>query len=180
MISTSFWSTDGKPISVEEFMANMFGAMPEFFKDEEELRMIWSDPITRKAFLEKIATLGYGKDELEMLQKMIGAERSDLFDVLNYISFLVPTISRVERVERAKAKIHEGLDEKQREFLDFVLSKYEERGVEELDEEKLPVLLNLKYHAIADAVSALGEVDSIRSVFFDFQRNLYANLAEAQ
>ena len=85
-----------------------------------------------------------------------------------------PTISRVERVEQAKGKIFEGLNDKQKEFLDFVLAKYEEKGVEELDEEKLPVLLNLKYHAIADAVSALGEVDTIREVFFDFQRDLYS------
>ncbi len=173
MISTSFWSTDGKPVSVQEFMDNMFGAMPEFFKSEEELRKIWSDPVTRKVFLEKISAIGYGKDELEMLQKMIDAEQSDLFDVLNYVSFLTPTISRIERVEQAKGKIFEGLNEKQKEFLDFVLSKYEEKGVEELDEEKLPVLLNLKYHAIANAVNILGEVDSIRSVFFDFQKELY-------
>ncbi len=63
--------------------------------------------------------------------------------------------------------------EKRKEFLSFVLSKYEEKGVEELDEEKLPVLLNLKYNAIADAVNSLGEVDSIRSIFFDFQKDLY-------
>ena len=174
MISTSFWSADGKPVSVQEFMDNMFGAMPEFFKNEEELRKIWSDPITRKAFLEKISAIGYGKDELEMLQKMIDAEQSDLFDVLTYVSFLTPPISRVERVEQAKEKIFEGLNDKQKEFLDFVLSKYEEKGVEELDEEKLPVLLNLKYHAIANAEQSLGDVSQIRSIFFDFQKNLYA------
>ena len=174
MISTSFWSVEGKPISVQEFMDNMFGAMPEFFKNEEELRKIWSNPTTRKAFLEKIAEKGFGKDELETLQKMIDAEQSDLFDVLTYISFLTQPISRTQRVEQTKDKIFEGLDEKQKEFLDFVLSKYEERGVEELDEEKLPILLNLKYHAIANAEQSLGNVDQIRSIFFAFQKNLYA------
>lgn len=174
MVSTSFWGADGNPVSVQEFMDNMFGAMPEFFKSEEDLRKIWSDPTTRRVFLEKIAAIGYGKDELEMLQKMIDAENSDLFDVLNYVSFLKPTISRVERVGQAKEKIFEGLDERQKEFLGFVLSKYEERGVEELDEEKLPVLLNMKYHAIANAVESLGEVDSIRSLFFEFQKTLYS------
>ena len=173
MIATSFWSADGKPVSVQEFMDNMFGAMPEFFKSEEELRKIWSNPITRKAFLEKISAIGYGKDELEMLQHMVNAEQSDLFDVLTYVSFLTPPISRVERVEKAKERIFEGLNEKQKEFLDFVLSKYEEKGVEELDEEKLPVLLNLKYHAISNAVDTLGEVDSIRATFFNFQKDLY-------
>ena len=77
-------------------------------------------------------------------------------------------------MERAKEKIFEGLDDKQKEFLDFVLSKYEEKGVEELDEEKLPILLNLKYHAIANAVNVFGKVDSIRFIFFDFQKDLYA------
>ena len=173
MISTSFWSADGKPVSIQEFMDNMFGAMPEFFKSEEELRKIWSDPVTRKAFLEKISAIGYGKDELEMLQKMIDAEQSDLFDVLTYVSFLTPPISRVQRVEQSKGKIFEGLNDKQKEFLDFVLTKYEEKGVDELDEEKLPILLNLKYHAIADAVSTLGDVDSIRSIYFGFQKDLY-------
>lgn len=151
----------------------VFEQSSSLFKSEDELRKIWSDPITRKIFLDKISTIGYGKDELEILQKMIDAEQSDLFDVLTYISFLTPPISRVKRVEQSKDKILKGLGEKQKEFLDFVLSKYEEKGVEELDEEKLPVLLNLKYHAIANAVSALGEVDSIRSLFFNFQKDLY-------
>src|SRR3989339_388616 len=174
MISTSFYSADGKPISIQEFMDNMFGAMPEFFKSEEELRKIWSNPTTRKAFLDSIAEKGFGKDELETLQKMIDAEQSDLFDVLTYVSFLTQPISRTQRVEQSKDKIFKGLDEKQKEFLDFVLSKYEEKGVEELDEEKLPVLLNLKYHAIANAEQSLGSVDKIRFIFFAFQKNLYA------
>lgn len=174
MISTSFWGADGKPVSVQEFMDNMFGSMPEFFKSEDELREIWSNPTTRKAFLDKIAEIGYGNDELEILQKMIDAEQSDLFDVLTYISFLTQPISRVERVEHAKAKIFEGLDEKQQEFLDFVLLKYADKGVEELDLDKLPILLNLKYHAIANAEQSLGDVDRIRSIFFAFQKKLYA------
>ena len=174
MISTSFWNADGKPISIQEFMDSMFGAMPEFFKNEEELRKIWSSPITRKAFLEKIAAVGYGKDELEILQKMIDAEQSDLFDVLAYVSFLTKPISRAQRVDRTKGKILEGLDAKHKEFLDFVLLKYEEKGVEELGEEKLPILLNLKYHSPADAINTLGTVDDIRSLFFTFQEGLYA------
>ncbi len=174
MVSTSFWSADGKPISIQEFMDNLFGAMPEFFKDEEELRKIWSSPITRKVFLDKIAEIGYGKDELEALRKMIDAENSDLFDVLAYVSFLKQPISREQRVEQAYDKIFKDLSDTQKEFLEFVLSKYTERGVEELSEERLPVLLNLKYFAIANAEQTLGSVDSIRSIFFNFQEDLYS------
>ncbi len=174
MISTSFWSADGKPISVEEFMNNLFGAMPEYFQSEEELRKIWSDPITRRTFLDKIAEIGYGKDELEMLQKVVDAEESDLLDVLSYVSFMTKPISRKDRVAQTKHKIYEGLNDEQKVFVDFVMAKYEEKGVEELEESKLPVLLNLKYQAIANAEQSLGSVDEIRSIFFEFQRDLYA------
>ena len=178
MISTSFWSADGKPISSEEFLHNIFGTLPEFFKSEEELQKIWSNPITRKAFLVKIAEAGYGIDELETLQKLINAQDSDLYDVLSYISFATKPITREKRVEQNKNIIFESLDEKEKTFIRFVLENYVEKGVEELDEEKLPILLNLKYHAISDAETILGGVEKIRATFFNFQKNLYSPTPE--
>ena len=177
MIATSFWSPDGRPISAEEFLQNLFGALPEFFKSEEELRTIWSDPITRKSLLEKLSEAGYGKEELETLQKLINAEKSDLFDVLEYVSFAISPITRELRVSSTKVDILSGLNDKQREFVEFVLSKYIESGVEELDQEKLPKLLELKYHAISDASEILGGVEKIRQTFISFQRYLYAKKA---
>ena len=176
MVATSFWSADGKPISVQEFMDNMFGALPAFFETEEELRQIWSNPTTRKLFLEKIAEKGFGKDELETLQKMIDAEKSDLLDVLAYIAFSTPPITRSKRVNQSKDKIYKGLEDKQKEFLNFVLSKYEQKGVEELGEDRLPILLNLKYQAIANAEQSLGDVEKIRSMFFELQEDLYTKM----
>lgn len=175
MISTSFWSADGKPISAEEFLQNLYGKLPSFFKDEAELRRIWSNPITRKAFLQKIAELGYGKEELESLQRLIDAEESDLFDVLAYVSFAIQPITRDKRVAESQSAIFSGLNDNEIEFIKFVLSKYVETGVDELDEEKLPKLLNLKYHAISDAQEKLGDVVKIRTVFFDFQKALYSD-----
>ncbi len=177
MISTSFWSADGKPISAEEFLQNLFGALPAFFKSEEELRKIWSNPITRQAFLEKLAAAGYGRDELAALQKLIDAEKSDLFDVLEYVSFAMKPITRETRVAQAQAKIFAGLDNNQKDFLEFVLGKYIETGVEELAQEKLPGLLTLKYQAISDAEEILGGVQNIRATFIDFQKYLYARQA---
>ncbi|MDP4008481.1 MAG: restriction endonuclease subunit R, partial [Candidatus Peregrinibacteria bacterium] len=58
MISTSFWSADGKPISAEEFLQSLYGKLPSLFTSEAELRQIWSNPTTRKAFLQRIAELG--------------------------------------------------------------------------------------------------------------------------
>jgi len=44
----------------KNFLQNLFGELPEFFKSEEELRKIWSSPITRKALLERLQAAGYG------------------------------------------------------------------------------------------------------------------------
>lgn len=174
MISTSFWSADGKPISAEEFLQSLYGQLPSLFKSEAELRQIWSSPTTRKAFLQRIAELGYGKEELESLQRLIDAEESDLFDVLAYVAFASQPITRSERVDEARNEIYKGLGDNEIEFIEFVLSKYVETGVDELDEEKLPKLLNLKYHAISDAQEKLGDVVKIRTVFFGFQKVLYS------
>ncbi|RCR68486.1 EcoAI/FtnUII family type I restriction enzme subunit R [Larkinella punicea] len=177
MMATSFWSADGQLISAEEFLNALFGTLPDFFKNEDELRAIWSNPMTRKTLLANLADAGYGKDELRVLQRLIQAENSDLFDVLEYISFARKPISRADRVAEAESHIFALLDPQQKEFLEFVLDKYIESGVEELDREKLPGLLMLKYHSIPDAVAKLGGTAAIQSTFIDFQKYLYQQKA---
>ena len=108
-----------------------------------------------------------------MMQSLINAEKSDLFDVLEYVSFLQPPITRELRVANAQAKIFASLSNEQKQFLEFVLSKYIETGVEELDQEKLPHLLTLKYHALDDAQTILGSIQNSRDLFIGFQRYLY-------
>ena len=44
MTATTFWNPDGTPISANQFLELLFGTLPEFFKDEAELRKIWSKP----------------------------------------------------------------------------------------------------------------------------------------
>jgi type I restriction enzyme R subunit len=174
MISTSFWSADGRPITVEEFMNNLLGEIPNLFKDEAELRKIWSNPVTRITLLEKLDEAGFGADELDTLKKLIDAEKSDLFDVLEFVfNNEIKPISRKERVAAAEATIFALLNNKQKEFIEFVLSKYVETGVSELDQEKLPTLLKTKYQSLEDAKEVLGEVASISSLFIEFQKHLY-------
>ncbi len=177
-IASSFWSADGRVISAQEFMQGMFGLLlPEYFKNEEELRELWSNPQTRKALLARLDEAGYGKGELESIQKLINAEKSDLFDVLEFVSFAKPPVTRAARVAEAQESIYEGLEDRQREFVEFVLAKYIESGVGELDQEKLPHLLQLKYHALSDATAHLGCTEKILSTFIAFQKHLYRRSA---
>ena len=57
------------------------------------------------------------------------------------------------------------------------MSKYIETGVEELEEGKLPNLLTNKYQSLEDAKQVLGEVINIRSLFIEFQKELYLQKA---
>jgi type I restriction enzyme R subunit len=178
MIATSFWSADGKPVSAEEFLNNLFGELPKLFKSEDELRALWSKPNTRKELLEKLDEAGFGKDELSTLQKLINAEKSDLFDVLEYVfNSDIKPMTRAARVAAAQATIFALLDNKQKEFIEFVLSKYIETGVEELDQEKLPILLTNKYQSLEDAKEILGDVATISRLFIEFQQHLYQEKA---
>ncbi len=178
MISTSFWSADGKPITAEEFLNNFFGELPNVFKSEDELRTLWSSPITRRTLLEKLADAGFGKDELTTLQKLIDAEKSDLFDVLEYVfNSDIKPMTREQRVATSQATIFALLNNKQKEFIQFVLSKYIETGVGELDQEKLSALLINKYQSLPDAMDVLGDAQGIRKLFIEFQQHLYTKMS---
>jgi len=173
MISTSFWSPTGKPMSAAEFLHSLFGELSKMIKSEDELRAIWSNPKNRREFLDKISALGFGPVELEELQKLIQAEKSDIYDVLAFVSFAVKPITREARVQNSESEIYDGLDANYREFIQFVLSSYIESGVKELDEEKLPHLLELKYSSIMDGIEALKGIERIRDTFINFQKYLY-------
>lgn len=174
MMCTTFWHPDGTPMSAQQFMENLFGKLPEFFSNENDLRRIWSAPETRKRLLDGLADKGFGHEQLVEMQKIIDAENSDLFDVLAYIAYAQPPITRQERADKARVEINSTFSAKQQTFLDFVLSHYINVGVEELGVEKLRPLLRLKYHnSIADAVADLGQPEEIGKVFSGFQKYLY-------
>jgi len=173
MTATTFWSADGKPMSAAQFLESLFGALPEYFKDEDELRAIWSEPGTRKSLLLGLAEKGFGRDQMFELQKVIDAENSDLFDVLAYVAFALQRFTRLERVNHAKPNIQAHFNDKQQAFLDFVLAQYVKEGVDELDLEKLPSLLKGKYGGLFDVEPSLGNPTQIRETFLGFQKYLY-------
>lgn len=178
MMATTFWHPDGTPMSAQQFMESLFGRLPEFFQNEAELRMLWSVPETRTRLLEGLAEKGFGRDQLAEMQKIINAEKSDLFDVLAYVAYTLPPLTREDRASKAKVAISTQFNSKQQVFLDFVLSHYVAVGVEELEQTKLTPLLRLKYrNSMADAVAELGKAEQIKELFLGFQTLLYSDQA---
>lgn len=174
MMVTSFWHPDGMPMSAQQFMEMLFGKLPEFFKNEAELRALWSAPDTRAKLLSGLAEKGFDSAQMAEMQRIIDAENSDLFDVLAHVAYALPPVSREERAKKARVEIGTRFNSKQQDFLDFVLSHYVSQGVRELDQEKLTPLLRLKYHnSITDAIADLGRPREISKVFAGFQKYLY-------
>lgn len=171
--SVMYWFGD-KPITAKEFVERLFSDLPQFFKDEDQLREIWSDPTTREQLLESLAESGYDEDKLDGMKELIDAQQSDVYDVLRYVAYAKEAISRENRVSTTKPKINTTFGNyKQQEFIAFVLDKYIEDGAGELATSKMRSLIELKYHTIGDAVQEFGTTAAIRETFVGFQKYLY-------
>ena len=178
MSSTMFY-LDGKPVSAEEFIKKLFDTLklPEILGSEDDLRELWSNPITRSELINKLDKHGCSKDDLNKLRELINAENSDLFDVLQYIAFSNPAISRKERVDLAEDNIYNFINKDQVEFIRFVLNNYIQEGIDELDISNLSTIINAKYGSINEAQKELGSSDEIKAAFTDFQKFLYQKIS---
>jgi len=174
MSSTMFY-LDGRPVSAEEFIKKLFDTLklPEILGGEDELRQLWSNPVTRSELISKLGKHGCGKEDLNKLRELINAENSDLFDVLQYIAFSNPALTRKERVESAEDNIYKFINKEQVEFIRFVLNNYIQEGIDELDISNLSTIINAKYGSINEAQKELGSSGEIKEVFTDFQKYLY-------
>ena len=147
--------------------------LPEVFESEDKLRELWSVPSTRKALLKSLENAGFGFNDLVEIQKIIDAEKSDIFDVLEFVAFAKKPLTRLKRIKDAEEIMQHEFNEYQMEFINFVLSQYENEGVLVLDDEKLPILLELKYESLQNAKQILGDLTDARNIFLDFQKVLY-------
>ena len=167
-----FWGADGKPVSAQEFINEMFGHLPDFFSSSQNLHEIWADPDTREALLNKLELAGYGKDVLKNIRHIIDAEQSDLLDVLEWVAYNTTPIERKERAERIKG-YEADLSSAQKVFVEYLMNAYIKSGVDELGKDKLKTLLALKFGSVTEGISALGGTPQARQTFKDFQRRLY-------
>ena len=170
--ATTYWH-DGRQISAQEFMQQLFGDLGGLVADEDELRTIWSDPDRREAFIQRLADLGYDSERLNDMRRLIDAPNSDIFDVLAYVRFTLAPLARSQRVQSAKSTGMEGYEREMRAFLEFVLDKYQYEGIRELASGKVADFLRIRYGGVNDAKRALGSVDEIRRAFIDIQGHLF-------
>jgi type I restriction enzyme, R subunit len=172
-MGNTLYILNGRPITGQEFMDHLFGDLGSLVKDEDDLRAIWSNPESRKGFLQRLTEMGYDSERLDDMRRLIDAPNSDIFDVLAYIRFTLAPLARSQRVETAKATGLDGYEEEMRHFLEYVLQSYEMQGIRELDPTKLSDFLRIRYGGVNDAKRKLGSVGEIRGAFIDIQQHLF-------
>lgn len=172
LAATTYW-WQGRMLTAQEFMQQLFGDLGSLVSSEDELRTAWSDPERRQALLQRLADMGYGSDRLDEMRRLIDAPHSDIFDVLAYIRFMLAPLARSERAEAARNTGLSGHEPQMREFLDYVLRAYELHGVDELAPARLGDLLRIRYGGANDAKRVLGSVAEIRNAFIGIQQHLY-------
>lgn len=170
--SDMFWDADGKPVSAEDFLKGMFGELPHFFADIQDLQAKWATPSTREALLQKLDDAGYGTEILKQIRTLIDVEECDLLDVLEYIAYNIEPIERSERVKKTTDFVA-SLTPEQQDFVDYIINLYLKEGVEELGMDKLPTIMQMKYGSIQDGMSKLGGVTIAKNTFVNFQKSLY-------
>ena len=171
--STLYYGADGSLLTPQQFLEQLFGDLSGLIMDEAELRSLWSDPTRREHFLSVLTEKGYDADKLDDMRRLIDAQDSDVFDVLAYVRFTMPTKTRIDRANQARDTCLSGYETEMQEFLRAVLTAYEKDGVTELGINRIGTFLNILYGGTADAKKVLGEIPAIRSAFVDVQSALY-------
>ncbi|HBY88703.1 MAG TPA: restriction endonuclease subunit R [Colwellia sp.] len=173
MKSVLFMGADGEMLTAKQFVEQLFGDLPRFFGNEDELREIWSNPSTREKLLVDLQEAGYDNEKLDSMKDIIDAKDSDVYDLLAFVAYARETHTRKERVATAKPGISSEFTNKQVEFIEFILDKYIEDGVQELAAKKMRSLVELKYNTISDAAAEFGSAAAIGETFIGFQKYLY-------
>lgn len=173
--ATTYWSSEGKPISAAEFLARLFGDLSKLITNEDQLRAAWSDPDNRAHLLKQLEDNGYDADRLEDIRQLVDAEQSDLFDVLAYVLF---TNEPKTRQDRATALRDHRMDSFEGEIVGLllaILKAYETNGEGELATKKLGQFLTARYGSVTESKGKLGELATVRDAFRRMQIALYAD-----
>ena len=134
-VETRYIDENGLPLTTKQFLEKLIGFIPDLYESEEKLRKLWSKPETRDELLQKLADSGIDEEQLESLKILFDAKESDIFDILMHISYTNDIITRKQRAETTREnepffEVYENL--KARDFLRFILERYEQDGIKEL------------------------------------------------
>jgi len=142
------------------------------FPSANELRAKWANRFSRREVVDALAAHGIDADELA---ERTGLAAADAIDVLVHLAWNQPLATRVDRVRRVRkehADFFAAFQPAAREVLDYLLDKYAEYGISQLEDPAVlqvqpfsnlgtPVEIARRFGSIAelrDAQAKLGEL----------------------
>lgn len=178
-IETRYIDEQGRPLSIQEFIDRLMQQLPQLFSSVDELRQQWADPDSRDNLLQNLMNTGFNHEQLATLGKLFEAEDCDTFDLLAFLAFEQPMATRHSRVKSVKNNPHFFANYQQaqaKDFLNFVLERFEETGSSELSRNRLPDLIDLSgLGTVKDAAVAFGGKPAyVLDAFKQLQQQLYA------
>ena len=175
-VETTYVGEDGIPLKTHEFLEFLVGILDKFFHNEDQLREIWSDPVKREALLEKLRAMQIDEVQLDELKSIFEAEESNIYDVLAHLSFSLDIKTRSDRAFAVHYRkyIEKYHNDKVKEFLTFILQRYEKDGVKEMGSDKLSSLIKLSGMDMRELKEAFA-LDGVntREGYFGLQREIY-------
>ncbi len=175
-VQVRYIDSDGKPLSAKEFLEKIIGIIPTLYQTEEELRRNWANPDKREAILSKLEQEGFDKEQLDTLRGMLSARDCDIFDVLAHLSYSTEMLTRHSRVEIAQSDRFFDVfkNMKAKDFLRFILTRYELDDIDELKREKLGELIKLNnIGSPKEAADLFGGSEKLVEAFYKLQETIY-------
>ncbi|MBZ5730293.1 hypothetical protein LVB07_06395 [Francisella tularensis subsp. holarctica] len=144
--------------------------------DEQALKDAWANPQYRQTLLDKLEEmLSFGQN-IDNIKAIFKAKDSDIYDVLNHLVFSKDIITREQRAVAAESSefIQQLQNAKAREFLLFVLDKYKKDGVVELEQKRLPSLVELSgLRTVSELANDFGGMAQLKESYLQLQREIY-------
>ena len=166
--------TTGKHLSSEDFIKKILGELPKFYQNEHDLRFAWANPETREKFLKNLEYIWLDAEQIENLKKIFEAEKSDIFDILAYISYGNEMKNRDERSKIAKSILEKYESPKAKDFLQFLLELYEREWIMNFKKDGLSSKIELFNRWLAREIAAeFGWVQELKQAYYDLQREIY-------
>lgn len=164
----------GKHLSSEDFIKKILGELPKFYQNEHDLRLAWANPETREKFLKNLEYIWLDAEQIENLKKIFEAEKSDIFDILAYISYGNEIKNRTERSKIAKSILEKYKSPKAKDFLQFLLELYEREWIMNFKKDGLSSKIELFNRWLAREIAAeFGWVKELKQAYYDLQREIY-------
>lgn len=166
--------TTGKHLSSEDFIKKILGELPKFYQNEHDLRLAWANPETREKFLKNLEYIWLDAEQIENLKKIFEAEKSDIFDILAYISYGNEMKNRDERSKIAKSILEKYKNPKAKDFLQFLLELYEREWIMNFKKDGLSSKIELFNRWLAREIAAeFGWVQELKQAYYDLQKRIY-------